>query len=446
MDEPVRVLMVAPYPPVRDGIAAYAVQLVARLRDEGHDVEVLSPGPSAAHHHLELKGWRGPLALAKRVRDYDKVVIQFHPEVFYPLPFDDRQWAAVSYGLALVFRVARDLEVRVHETDYSRGKGDDALARAVRFMWRQAPLVLVHTDSERQSFHEAFGVPLERVQLAEHGAHFVRRTSLDRAGARARLGISDDQLMFLSIGFIQPHKGFDRAIRAFGRLGAGAARLDVVGSLRLDGDRDCLDHLAELQALAAAIPGAYVHPGYVSDEQFDRWLVAADVLVLPYRHIWSSGVMERAALYERPVIVTRVGGLAAQARENTVVVDGDEELLAAMRAAAGLEAPPQAAWPGDGAVDRERIMAEVRERAGRERALPVERGDGAARPAGPASLPLRRLPPLAHPSPMSARPGVGLVKRLERRLTAWQLDPVIDHVNRLRQATIETADRLQTER
>ena len=71
--------MVSPYAPNRDGIAAYAVQSVAALRADGHDVEVLSPGPSAAHHHLDLTTPRGALALARRVRAYDKLVVQFHP-------------------------------------------------------------------------------------------------------------------------------------------------------------------------------------------------------------------------------------------------------------------------------------------------------------------------------------------------------------------------------
>src|SRR5438105_11576697 len=79
-----RILMVTPYAPLRDGIAAYAVQQVAALRAEGHDVEVLSPGPSAAHHFLDFSGLRGIGALAKRVRSYDKVIIQFHPDLFYP--------------------------------------------------------------------------------------------------------------------------------------------------------------------------------------------------------------------------------------------------------------------------------------------------------------------------------------------------------------------------
>jgi hypothetical protein len=56
--------MVGPYAPARDGIASYTVQEVRRLVEDGHDVEVLSPAPSAAHQHLDLRHWRGPLALA----------------------------------------------------------------------------------------------------------------------------------------------------------------------------------------------------------------------------------------------------------------------------------------------------------------------------------------------------------------------------------------------
>jgi glycosyltransferase involved in cell wall biosynthesis len=442
--------MVSPYPPARDGIAAYAVQAVARLRAEGHDVEVLSPWPSAAHHHLDLRGPRGPLALARRVRAYDKVIVQFHPDVFFPLPFADRPWTLTCYALAAAVRLARDIEVVVHETDYSRGRQDGSLARAVRFLWQAVPSITVHTGEDRRAFHESFGVPLERVRVVEHGAHFLRRTAVDRAAARAALGIPAREFMFLAIGFIQPHKGFDRAVRAFARLGAGPSgvRLDVVGSVRVE-EAAYLEHLDDLRAMVAATPGAHLHPRYVSDEEFDRWLVAADAVVLPYRHIWSSGVMERAALYDRPVIVTRVGGLAAQARETTTVVDSDEEtgddgLVEAMRAAADLPAPARPPWPAAVAADRGSVMAEVRARAARERGAAAGPST-AGRRAGPASLPLRRVAPVVAPPPVSGRPGASLLKRLQRRVTAWQLDPLMAKVNHLREATIETADRLEAE-
>ena len=40
-----RILMLSFYPPMRGGISAYAGQLAARLREQGHEVTVASPEP-----------------------------------------------------------------------------------------------------------------------------------------------------------------------------------------------------------------------------------------------------------------------------------------------------------------------------------------------------------------------------------------------------------------
>ena len=80
-------------------------------------------------------------------------------------------------------------------------------------------------------------------------------------------------------------------------------------------------------------------------------------------------MLERAALYERPVIATRVGGLAEQAADRLVTfVDDDVELAAAMRTAAGLTgAPEELAWDLSGDDLFERVQSEVRARARKAR-------------------------------------------------------------------------------
>ena len=52
-----------------------------------------------------------------------------------------------------------------------------------------ADRISVHTELERQRFAEAFGVPFERITVAEHGESFVRRTSATKHEARTRLGL-----------------------------------------------------------------------------------------------------------------------------------------------------------------------------------------------------------------------------------------------------------------
>lgn len=446
--------MVTPYPPIRDGIAAYAVQAVAELRRQGHDVEVLSPGPSAAHHHLDLAGPRGALALAKRVRRYDRVIVQFHPDVFYRLPSSPAEHAGESLALAAACQAAHDIHVVVHEIDYRTGTGRGPRAVAARALWRSVDRILVHTERERDDFVTAFGVSRDRVTVEVHGANFVRRTTVSRDEARRSLGLPPNDFMFLTIGFIQPHKGFDRAVHAFRDVAVPGARLDVVGSLRVQ-DGGYLAYLDELRALVAATPGAVLHEDYVSDEVFDRWLVAADTVVLPYRSIWSSGVLERAALYDRQVLATDVGGLPQQAgaRAGVSLVHDDAGLAAAMRAAAvaaGRQPEPRrlapvADWPGTDGDLWTAVQDEVRRRAAQRRGSTVLAGpapaDGSGRTTDP-SVPVRRLPPFLVPAPRSARPGVSLVKRAVQRLVAWEIDPLACQVNALRQATIEALEHI----
>jgi hypothetical protein len=194
-----RILVVSPYPPQPDGVAAYASQTVRRLRTSGHDVEVLSPGPSAAHHHLDLCGPRGALALAKRVRSYDRVTIQFHPDFFYRQPMTADSIARESLALLAVATAARHLEVRVHEIDYRWGARRDLAGWATRRFWRAVSEISVHTDRERADFIEAFRVDPARVSVVEHGSDFVAHTSLDRERARAALGVPADAICLLAM-------------------------------------------------------------------------------------------------------------------------------------------------------------------------------------------------------------------------------------------------------
>ena len=471
-----RILMVTPYPPTRDGIAAYAVQSVRALRAAGHQVEVLSPGPSAAHHHLDLVGPRGALALARRVRDYHRVIVQFHPDFFYRPGASAWQRALEGLALTAAFGRARSVEVVVHEVDGRHGRRTTLHGQVTRRMWRSVDLVRVHTERDRQNFSRDFGVPRARIQVIDHGAHFVACTGHDRASARASLHVPPGAFVFLSIGFIQPHKGFDRAVRAFADLGVRHGRLDVVGSVRVE-EPAYLAHRDELAALVDATQGAYLHDGFVSDELFDRWIVASDVVVLPYRSIWSSGVLERARLFGRPVIATAVGGLPEQATAAGVVLVSDEvELRQAMRAAAGLgadRAVRSRPWPGPDTGSgtgpdtdlRARVQEEVVARAAAERGYrrPATRADGqptlgrrlgrrsgrdVGSQVGPAaaSAAVRRMRSLEMPATTSSRPLARLAKRVVRRLTAWEVEPVVHQLNTLRMAVAEAVEAVVADR
>ncbi|MGH8993876.1 MAG: hypothetical protein ACRDZ7_20380, partial [Acidimicrobiia bacterium] len=62
-----RVLVYGTYPPAPGPEAAATLAAVRSLLAEGAEVEVVSPWPSAAHHHAHVDGLRGNLRFAARV-------------------------------------------------------------------------------------------------------------------------------------------------------------------------------------------------------------------------------------------------------------------------------------------------------------------------------------------------------------------------------------------
>ena len=446
--------MVSPYPPVRDGIGTYAVQEVRALRRAGHHVEVCSPQPSAAHHHLDLLGPKGAVVLRRLMAGFDQVIIQFHPDFFYQHPATPTSRISTGAALALALRSGPETVIRLHEVDRRWVAPTEPSARATKAMFRAATRVEVFIDEHLKMMTEDFGVPAGRVRLVDHGTDFVAHTTVGRGEARASLGLDPDEHVFLCIGFVQPHKGFDRAATAFRGLAARGASLHIVGSVRID-DPSAADHERELEALEAQIPGVHLHLGYVSDEVFDRWIVAADTVVLPYRHIWSSGVVERARVHRRPVIATRVGGLVDQLADypEATLVEDNLELASALAAtlhrsepatepSPGAVAAAAATWRFDGPVNRDTVMGEIRRRSAAARGVRVK-STATGRPGTPveaAATPLRRLRPVPPPPATSARPGVSTVKKLIRRVIAWEVDPLREQLVRLQKASLQAAE------
>lgn len=373
-----KVLLATPYPPLRDGIAAYAAQVATGLRAEGHHVDVCSPLPSAAPHHADFRTPAGLRALRQLATGFDQVDVQFQPEAWFAT-LHGMRFRRHAAAIARTFRSLPGLTVTVHEVDHDRGRGRSREARAWRRLWDAVPTVRLHTEEERQRFAAGFEYPSARIEVVHHGARFVKAYDGDRATARAELGIAPDEFVFLCIGFVQPHKGFDRAVHAFATLDRGARplRLDIVGSVRVaTAEHDA--YVAYLERLADTTAGTHLHLGFVSDVRFDQWIAACDAVVIPYRTIWSSSVLERALLFERPVITTAVGGLADQGGGAARIVHGPEELAAAMAAVAGVGAADDTAAAGGSPRDRAQVLVRRRARALHDWFDPLDLGDGLA--------------------------------------------------------------------
>ncbi len=467
------ILMVTPFAPYRDGISVYAQQELRRLRHDGYNVEVLSPTPSAAHHHLPLGGPRGAGELATRAGSYDRVIVQFAPDMLFGRCRTSAE-RAVVWGALTSVAALTSLELRFHEIIYEWLRQSPVERNAARLALKAAERVTVHTEVEKSALVSELGSVAGRIEVIPHGASFAKRADVGRAEAKNRLGLAHDEFALVCIGFLQHSKGFDRAVEAV----AGATRLaanrgisgvlpplhlHVVGTGRID-NPETESYVRGLRTMCAHCSSATLHERFVSDLEFDMWLAAADVVVLPYRQIWSSGVIERARLYNASIVSSDLPQLIDQLPSNGVACSSVNQMARAVvdavekRQAGSMPLPIS---PTEGQLidddssdwivdvehpDRQLIQKQIRIRA---EVQPSESVNAPAAYRAPGlSTPMAELAALTsvpRAEAASARPGVSQVKQAVQRLTSWQVDPIARHVDELQAVVVQTVLDLETQ-
>jgi len=282
-----------------------------------------------------LGGWAFHRA-ATMGSGFDRIVVHFQPALYY-LPRTPVSKIATSLALLeLVLLHRRKVELLVHEADPPKLWRPDYTL--LRLCFRLAGTVSFHTEAERRALERDYRVRVRAALVP----HLARVSALPREEARRRLGLEERGLVYLCAGFLQPSKGFDRAVGAFARTGSDRASLYILGSVR-DPTPENRRYARSLAERCRTVPGVTLIDRFVSDDEFDLWVAAADWVVLPYRRAWSSGVLARAHALGTPSIVSGVGGLAEQADEHDMVALDDAELDRAfagpVRPIAGAQGP-----------------------------------------------------------------------------------------------------------
>ena len=133
---------------------------------------------------------------------------------------------------------------------------------------------------------------------------------VSKTQARKELGIGNSELVILFFGFIRKYKGLDILLDAMRIL-----KQDVkseISNLKLlvagEFYEDEKPYLDQIQRLGIA-ENVIMRTNFIPDSQVKYYLCAADAVVQPYRSATQSGVTPLAYYFEKPMIVTNVGGL-----------------------------------------------------------------------------------------------------------------------------------------
>lgn len=173
--------------------------------------------------------------------------------------------------------------------------------------------ILVHTHPMKSELVADFRIPKEKVSVIPFGINnTIPNTSLSSAEAKRQLGVEDSDKVLLFFGNIAPYKGLEYLVAAFGELLTKdrTYRLLIVGSPK--GPKDYWNQIQQTIACSGVENRIIAKIEYVPDEATELYFKAADVSILPYTHVFQSGVLFLGYSFGLPAIATEVGNLKAE--------------------------------------------------------------------------------------------------------------------------------------
>lgn len=313
-----KVVLISPAHPLRGGIAASTERLALQLQEEGAEVRIISftlqypaflfPGktqytddPAPPDLHIEARinainpfNWISTGRYLASL-NADMVVVRFW------LPF-----MAPALGTLLRIARRRQRHIRIiglvdNLVPHEHRPGDTLLSR-----WFtgsvDAFIAMSHTVRDQLRQFE----PQKRVAYVPHPLYDHYGTPVSQEEAIHHLGLPPAAGYLLFFGFIRAYKGLDILLRALAEPSVRALNLHLIIAGEFYGnEQEHLNLIAEL----GINDSITLHAQYIPSGNVRYYFSAADLVVQPYRSATQSGISQLAYHFEKPMVVTNVGGL-----------------------------------------------------------------------------------------------------------------------------------------
>ncbi|MBX2872800.1 MAG: glycosyltransferase [Saprospiraceae bacterium] len=336
-----KILILSPAHPLRGGIASFSERLAKELQIEGDEVVIYSfslqypgflfPGttqysddPAPAGIQIETCvnsvnpfNW---LQVGLRIGKWkpDLIIVR------YWLPF-------MGPSLGTILRIAKRksgcqvVAITDNVIPHEKRPGDRIFTHY--FLQAVDACVVMSKSVEKDIRQFAKTKP---VAFSPHPIYDNYGAAVSRSEGLKFLDLPDQNRYLLFFGFIRRYKGLDLLLQAMAMPKVKALGVQLIVAGEYYDQAEFYENLIAEHQLGEQV---ILRTHFISNEEVKYYFAAASLVVQPYRSATQSGISQIAYHFEKPMLVTRVGGLpeiVADKKEGYVVAVNPEAIAEAM--------------------------------------------------------------------------------------------------------------------
>jgi glycosyltransferase involved in cell wall biosynthesis len=315
-DTPRKIVIVSPAHPLRGGIAASSERLAETMQAAGHTVVIYSfslqypdflfpgktqftddPPPAGLTIRTRLNSvnpfnWLSSGWQIARERP-DDIIVRFWLPIMGPC-------------LGTVLRIARWVAGKRPRITalidniipHEKRPGDRFFVGYFTGACDRFVVMSRSVETEMQQFV----TNASAVRYAPHPIYDNYGDPIDAALARQRLSLPAGVPMVLFFGFIRAYKGLDLLLKAL----ATTPGVHALVAGECYGDWDTYQQIIDAHGLADRV---HLRTDFIPTDQVRLYFSASDLVVQPYKSATQSGISQIAYHFDKPMVVTNVGGL-----------------------------------------------------------------------------------------------------------------------------------------
>jgi glycosyltransferase involved in cell wall biosynthesis len=310
-----RISLIGPFPPFHGGISDFNLALSNEL-NKTHDLQIInystqypiflfpgktqykddvdeSPRSEQVLSSINPFTWR---KTANRIIEFQPTIVVIH----YWMPF----FAPALRKIAILLKKKNDIKIIAicHNLTPHEKHGFNQLF--TKMFLNKIDRFVVMSESVKSDLIKI--IPNAEYRLTPHPIYNIFGNTIDRNIARQILGIKTKNVI-LYFGLIREYKGLDILLNSIPKIKQELKDfIVIIAGECYEKTEKYYDIIEKLQILESVD----LKLKFIPDNEVSEYFSATDVVVLPYRTATQSGITQIAYNFDRPVIVSDVGGLA----------------------------------------------------------------------------------------------------------------------------------------